>query len=75
MPDVVAFHFVLLAVGEVLKVYPTANAQKVQDFIQEDEAFGVRLPLETCRMALDMLEKSGFILQIKEGEYGYPSHN
>jgi len=65
----VPFHFVMLAVGEVLKVDPFVTAQKVQNFVQEEGTFGVRPPLEECRLALQLLEKSHFIHSINEERY------
>jgi len=58
----VGFHFVLLAAGEILKHERFVTAQKIQDFIQADDAFGVRLPLSDCRLALTLLNDSGFVM-------------
>ncbi len=66
---IVQFHFLLLAAGEVLKTNRTVNAQKIQDTITQDEAFGVRVPLDQCRLALQLLERSGFLLQDTNTEY------
>jgi hypothetical protein len=63
MTEIVAFHFLMLAAGEVLKFEKYVTAQKVQDCIQNDDAFGVRIPLEECRLALQLLENSGFIIK------------
>jgi len=69
MPKIVQFHFLLLAAGEVLKVEDYVTAQKIQNFINDDEAFGVRVPLDECRTALSMLENSGFIVKGEREEY------
>lgn len=61
MPEIVQLHFLLLAAGEVLKVQKTVKPQDIQNYIQQDEAFGVRPELENCRLALRLLEGSGFI--------------
>ena len=61
MPEIVQLHFLLLAAGEVLKVQKTVTPQNIQNYIQQDEAFGVRPELESCRLALHLLEASGFI--------------
>jgi hypothetical protein len=60
----------MLAAGEVLKHDKYVNAQKVQDYIQQDESFGVRPPLGECRLALRLLEDSGFLMpsDTKEGD-------
>lgn len=63
MPEIVQFHFLLLAAGEILKRDRFVNAQKIQDFIVQDESFGVRLPLDECRLALKLLEDAGFIME------------
>jgi hypothetical protein len=72
--EIVPFHFLLLAVGEVLKINDYVTAQKVQDFIQNDDAFGVRPPLEECRLALILMEGSGFIKNNHRDEYVWKSH-
>ena len=59
----VPFHFLMLAAGEVLKHDKYVTAQKMQDYVQQDEAFGVRPPLEDCRLALKLLEDSGFVVE------------
>ena len=63
MPEIVGFHFLLLAAGEVLKADKYVTAQKIQNYIQNDEAFGVRVPLDDCRLALKLLEDAGFIIK------------
>ena len=57
------FPFLLLSVGELLKKDNLICAQDIQDFIQEDDAFGVRPPLADCRLALQLMENSGFIIK------------
>ena len=52
MPEIVQMHFLLLAAGEVLKAQKTVNPQDIQNYIHQDEAFGVRVPLDDCRLAL-----------------------
>jgi predicted ribonuclease YlaK len=64
VPEIVQLHFLLLAAGEVLKVKKTVNPQDIQDYIQQDEAFGVRPELNNCRLALHLLEDSGFIKRV-----------
>jgi hypothetical protein len=71
MPEIVQFHFLLLAAGEVLKREKFVTSQKIQDYINEDEAFGVRLPLEDCRLALQLLEDSGFIVKSVKNDDEY----
>jgi hypothetical protein len=71
MPENVQFHFLLLAAGEVLKRDRFVNAQKIQDFIVQDKAFGVRIPLDECRLALTLLEDSGFIMKANDDEDKY----
>jgi hypothetical protein len=61
VPEIVQLHFLLLAAGEVLKAQKTVNPVEIQNYIQQDEAFGVRPPLDECRLALSLLENSGFI--------------
>jgi hypothetical protein len=63
MPLKAQFHFLLLAIGEILKYDDRVTPQKIQDFITEDEAFGVRVPLNDCRLALQLMDASGFIAQ------------
>ena len=72
--EIVPFHFLLLAVGEVLKINDYVTAQKIQDFIQNDDAFGVRPPLEECRLALTLMENSGFIRNNYREEYVWQEH-
>jgi len=67
--EIVPFHFLLLAIGEVLMMNDYVTAQKVQDYIQNDDAFGVRPPLSDCRLALDLMEKSCFIVKISNDKY------
>lgn len=71
MPEIVQFHFLLLAAGEVLKREKFVTAQKIQDYINEDEAFGVRLPLEDCRLALQLLDDSGFVIKSVKNDDEY----
>jgi hypothetical protein len=68
MPEIVQFHFLLLAAGECLKHSPTqtVTAQDIQNYIQNDDAFGVRVPLDQCRLALELLENSGFIIRMPD---------
>jgi hypothetical protein len=65
----VAFHFLLLAIGKVLMIDDIVTSQKVQDYIQNDDAFGVRLPLADCRLALMLMEQCGFIVKIADDKY------
>lgn len=71
MTTPIPFHFLLLSVGEVLKTDDCVDDQKMQNFIVRDDAFGgIRVPLEDCRLALQLMEQSGFIVATKkEGCY------
>jgi len=73
MTEVLKLHFLLLAIGEVLKSDDFVDAQKLQNFITNDEAFGgFRVPLGDCRLALTLMENSGFIVEsLHEGEGKY----
>lgn len=67
-----AFHFLLLGIGEVLKTDTCVDAQKLQDFIANEDAFGgFRVPLADCRLALQLMENSAFIVSVpgSDGEY------
>lgn len=65
----VGFHFLLLAIGEILMIDNYVTAQKIQDYIQKDDAFGVRIPLDQCRLALQLMEQSGFIVKYNKDSY------
>ena len=65
----VGFHFLLLAIGEILKTEEYVTAQDIQDFIQNDDAFGVRIPLDQCRLALKLMEDAMFIVRIDDKTY------
>ena len=67
--ETVPFHFLLLAAGEVLKYDIVVTAQKIQDFIQDDYAFGVRVPLKHCRLALELLADSYLLKELGSGDY------
>lgn len=67
MPEIVAFHFLILAIGEVLKAKPTCTAQNIQDYIQADEAFGVRVPLDQCRLAIRLAADASLVHRV--GQY------
>ena len=69
MNEPVAFHFLLLAAGEVLNYNPFVTAQLVQDCIQNDDAFGVRVPLQQCRLALFLLKEVGFLESVTSEKY------
>jgi hypothetical protein len=71
MPQIVEFFFLMLAAGEVLKKQRFVNAQKIQDYIQSDDTFGVRVPLPQCRLALQLLEDSGFVIKDVNSETDY----
>lgn len=68
------FHFLLLAIGEILKTENYCTAQNIQDYIQKDDAFGVRPPLNDCRLALKLMEASGFIVLCEDGKYCGDKH-
>lgn len=62
MTTVIPFHFLLLAVGEILKVDYIVTPQDIQNFITREDTFGgIRVPLTDCRLALQLMESSGFI--------------
>lgn len=64
--EVVKFHFLLLAIGELFRTNHFVTAQKLQDYILADEAFGVRVPLTECRLALMLMENSGWLIQLED---------
>jgi hypothetical protein len=64
----VAFHWLLLATGEVIKIYGYATPKKLQDYIVADDAFGIRPPLDQCELAIKLLTDSGFIITLPNGE-------
>jgi len=65
----IAFHFILLAAGHALKEKNIITAVDVQNFMTRFEEFGVRPPLEDCRLALTLLEDAELIKSIGETEY------
>jgi hypothetical protein len=69
----VPFHFLLLGIGYIIKIYGYANPAKLQSFINEDPAFGIRISLSQCRLAFELLEDAGFIVKSSGGnwEKGY----
>jgi hypothetical protein len=70
MSTPIGFHFLLLAIGEVLKTDVLVTPQKMQDLITRDDAFGgIRVPLSDCRIALQLMENSGFIVKRAEDKY------
>lgn len=70
------FHFVLLAIGEVLKTNDFVTPQTLQNFITSDNYFGgYRIPLSDCRNALELMEHSGFIKEVGSGMYEYERHS
>jgi len=64
-----AFHFLLLAIGEVLKHDRYVTSLKLQNFISKDNSFAIRPVLADCRTALMLLENSGFILKTDKDTY------
>jgi len=71
-PDInpVPFWMLLLAIGEVLKTEEIVTPIKVQNLIAKDESFGgIRIPLNECRMALSLMESSGFIKYLDTDKY------
>jgi len=68
------FHFLLLAIGEILKIEDYCTPQDVQDYIQNDDAFGVRPPLNDCRLALKLMEDSGFVVLCEDDKYCRDKH-
>lgn len=64
------FHFLLLAIGEILKVDESVNAQTLQNFVANEDSFGgIRVPLADCRLALTLMENSGFIIKYDKENY------
>jgi len=61
MPEIVQFHFIILAAGEVLRNHPYVSAEMMQDLILTDKAFGVKVDINDCQLALRLLNNSGFI--------------
>ena len=66
MYSAIPFHFILLAVGEVLKFNTFVNPQKLQDYVSEDESFGgIRVPMENSGF-IKKVEKEKYIKNIEE---------
>jgi len=65
-----AFHFLLLATGEILKYDKHVTPLKLQNFISNDDSFAIRPLLADCRTALMLLESSGFISKSSNDGYG-----
>lgn len=63
----IPFHFVLLSAGEVLKEDEFVTPQKMQNLLARDECFSIRIPLDECRLALDLLKESGFLIEYSDG--------
>ena len=68
MKSQIAFHFLLLASGEVLKIYDYVTPEKLQAFISEKEEFAFRPPLSECELALELMENVGYLTK-KGREY------
>ena len=60
----VPFHFLLLGAGEALKKTPEISAIRLQNFMADDNTFKVRPNLSECRLALKLLEASGFLRRV-----------
>ena len=70
MTTPIPFHFLLLSIGEVLKTDILVTPQKMQDFIVRDDAFGgIRVPLSDLRLALTLMEQSGFVVKRADDKY------
>lgn len=69
----VPFHFLLLGIGYIIKDYGYANPTKLQNYINEDPSFGIRVPLSECKLAFRLLEETGLIVRSPGGnwEKGY----
>jgi len=63
------FHFLMLAAGEVLKEQATVNAKNIQDAIYKDDAFGVKVPMEDCNLALKLMADSGLLTRWTHDDY------
>jgi len=70
------FHFLMLAAGEILKekshrrkimqedltfLDVSVTPSEIQTMVYQDEAFGVKPPLEDCELSLSLLEDAGFL--------------
>jgi len=76
MTETIKFHFLLLAIGEVLKVDDYVTAQSLQDFVAKEDAFGgYRIHLDQCRLALDLMESSNFIKKETTEGYVWEKHS
>lgn len=67
------YFFLLLAVGEALKINSVISARHVQEVMVKENFLPsrIRFPLEDCRLALTMMENSGFIIKSDSGEGEY----
>jgi len=67
----IQIHFVMLAVGEVLKRKSIVTPEDVRDYIVNEDTF-TEVRLRDCRLALSLLEGAGFINQLNATEYRKP---
>ena len=68
--SIVPFHFLILGAGELIRIYRYVTPEKLQTFIMEDDNFGIRVPLQDCRMALHLMEKAELIRRnVVSGNY------
>jgi hypothetical protein len=61
-----------LSAGEILKTEKFVSPAKIQNYLFKDKAFGVKISLDTCKLALRLLENSGFIQNVMGDIYEKP---
>ena len=66
MPSTVAFHFLLLGAGRVIRETGYVTPESLQRFISDDEVFSVRPPLSECALALQLLAQVGFLVEAED---------
>lgn len=66
MDKVVPMHYIMMAVGEHLKLNAKVTPHDVQDVLAKDINTGVRPSLNECRCALDLLVIAGFIESVPD---------
>lgn len=69
----IPFFYLLLVIGQILKQEPAVTAEMMQEYIYtKSETFrGTRALYSECEFALQLMEGSGFIVELEEkGYYG-----
>ena len=69
MKSQIAFHFLILASGEILKMYEYVTPEKLQSFISEKEEFAFRPPLSECELALELMKDVGYLFEKGKGHF------